>query len=958
MKKILWLSCFAFFVIRTGAQAPAIIKSVGGAVTEPVSKDQEGWKSNEWNGLFFYQGTGTPSKLCVTDGTSAGTVYLADVGSGTIVATIPAQDFMFIITSRIASFSPILYEAQIWKSDGTASGTSLVYTMPQSSISNACIFTSDRDSRRNFSVSGNTMFFGGYDAVNGNELWITDGTVAGTHIVKDIKAGTGNSLPWAFCKIGSDVFFTCMQTGLERKLWKTDGTAAGTVQVAVAEPFYILDNAVGIVNNKMIFYAHNTVDGYEPYVSDGTAAGTFMLKDINTGGNSWLSQSQNAHLRFNSRYCFFVANNGTANALWRTDGTSAGTVQLTTNAQAAFSGVSGGSYTDIDENGLWMIEYNIVGAGNNEKIYRSNGTAAGTYQVTTGMSYAQNIKIYKGALWMAARNLASPANVEPWRSGGNAPTTNKVFEIASGISSSNPFGYFVKNDKLYFFATNTASVINLYQYIGDFTFNGTITGGKWKDSTNWNSMMPPGITDTVFVNAGTPNILNVEGGNGYAGVLNVGNNANINLVNATDTLFINNRINTLGSNTLGFPGVLALKSYTGDTVKVDGGFDINNINVLSPSSVLSGTILLYTKISFTAGKLFLNDNNFRLNINTVTTANASNYFVTNGTGAVVAMGLGTGLSTQPKLFPIGTANNYAPVIITNTGDADNFSARVINALNQNYTAETPSGLSFVTGAVNHTWFVNEATAGGSNATINLQWNASQELPLFNRAQTYLGHYTGGIWDYGTQGTAVGANPYSFSRTNITSFSPFGILNSNAVLPLNFISFNAQKCSSRQVCLSWKTSNEQSVSHFEIERGTDAVHFVSIGSKPANNQPQNLYTATDDIAALQSSTKIYYRIKEIDKNGFSKLSNICLVRLDNKPITVYPTLVGSYFYVQNESNGKMQLRLLSADSKQIRQQSVNAGTNTIFTDALAAGIYFYQVYDSEGMLISSGKISKQ
>jgi ELWxxDGT repeat protein len=195
-----------------------------------------------------------------------------------------------------------------------------------------------------------------------------------------------------------------MQTASERKLWKTDGTAAGTVQIAVAEPFYILDNAVGMVNNKMIFYAHNTVDGYEPYVSDGTAAGTLMLSNINPAGNSWITQSQNAHLRFNSAYCFFVANNGTAKALWRTDGTPAGTIQLTTNAQAAASDVSGGSYTDVDETGLWMIQYDGMGSGANNKLYRSDGTVAGTYLVATGLSYGQYLKIYQSGLWMQSRN--------------------------------------------------------------------------------------------------------------------------------------------------------------------------------------------------------------------------------------------------------------------------------------------------------------------------------------------------------------------------------------------------------------------------------------------------------------------------------------------------------------------------------------------------------------------------
>jgi len=184
------------------------------------------------------------------------------------------------------------------------------------------------------------------------------------------------------------------------------------------------------------------------------------------------------------------------------------------------------------------------------------------------------------------------------------------------------------------------------------------------------------------------------------------------------------------------------------------------------------------------------------------------------------------------------------------------------------------------------------------------------------------------------------------------------LNSNAVLPLNFISFSAQKCSNQQVCLTWKTSNEQNVSHFEIERSTDAVHFVSIGSRPANNQPQNTYTATDDIAVLQSSSKIYYQIKEIDQSGSSKQSNISLVRLDSKAVTVYPTMVGRYFTVQNDAKEKMQLRLSGVDGKQIRLESIYAGTNSIFTERMPAGIYFYQVYGSDGMLISSGKIIKQ
>ena len=948
MKLILLPGVFIFMVVLSAAQAPAVVKAVAGTITEPDSKDQEGWKSNEWNGIFFYQGKGSSTKLCVTDGTNPGTQYLTDIGSGTVVATIPAQDFMYIITNRLASFSPFAYEAQIWKSNGTAAGTALVYTMPQAGISNSCIWTSDRDSKRNFSVSGNTLFFNGYDAVNGNELWVTDGTALGTHIVKDINSGTGSSSPMAFCRMGSDIFFTAIES-IGRKLWKTDGTSAGTVQIAVAEPFFILDNAVGIVNNKMIFYAHNTVDGYEPYVSDGTAAGTFMLANINPLGNSWLTQSQNIHLRFNSKYCFFIANNGSANALWRTDGTSAGTLQLTTNAQAAFSGVSGGSYSDVDETGLWMIEYNSSGSGNNEKLYRSDGTAAGTYLVRPGLSYAQYIKIYKGALWMAARNIGAAANTEPWRSGGNAATTNKAFEIEPGNSgsptftelSSSPYGFFVKNNKLFFFAsTSIPSGHNLYQYNGDFTFNGSLAGGIWSDSTNWNGAMPPGITDTVFVNNGTPNALNINGANAYAGVLNIGNSATINFVNVTDSLMVNTKL-VAGTNTnVTGNGILALKNIQNDTLQVTNGFTANNTAIQSHTNLVNGTVTINNNINLTGGKLFLNNNNLILAGNTSSANATSNaYITTNGTGSVQIQNIGAGARTGTVNFPIGTISHYSPINMINAGTSDVFTARAVNNIYVSYSGETPGAQQYVEGAVANTWFINEGTAGGSDVTLNLQWNAAQELPGFDRSQAILGHYTGGAWNLGSPGNASGTGPYNYTRTNISSFSPFGIRNAGVVVPLKFISFTVQKCNNGQVCLNWKTANEQNVSHFEIERSEDGIHFIRIGNIAAQNQTTANYSFTDQMVNTLAS-KYYYRVKQIDGDGKWSYTTTQLITMDkNALMAVYPNPAKNQIAITNGQEVKM-MRLFSTAGKLIKEQT--AGQPQMNIQELPIGVYLLKI----------------
>lgn len=61
--------CVLLFMVFLGsynvvAQAPSVVKAVGSTVTQPASADQEGWKSNEWNGLFFTREQAVPQN-CV-----------------------------------------------------------------------------------------------------------------------------------------------------------------------------------------------------------------------------------------------------------------------------------------------------------------------------------------------------------------------------------------------------------------------------------------------------------------------------------------------------------------------------------------------------------------------------------------------------------------------------------------------------------------------------------------------------------------------------------------------------------------------------------------------------------------------------------------------------------------------------------------------------------------------------
>lgn len=128
----------------------------------------------------------------------------------------------------------------------------------------------------------------------GIELWRSDGTTVGTTLVKDIAPGTGNSSPTNITAVGNKVFFsvTNPQNGQDSSLWMSDGTAAGTKRVkdinpAGSDSIYI-PHGTGynaVCGNLLYFRAatSNQLANYQIYRTDGTEAGTFKITDDANG---------------------------------------------------------------------------------------------------------------------------------------------------------------------------------------------------------------------------------------------------------------------------------------------------------------------------------------------------------------------------------------------------------------------------------------------------------------------------------------------------------------------------------------------------------------------------------------------------------------------------------------------------------------------------------------------------
>ena len=135
-----------------------------------------------------------------------------------------------------------------------------------------------------------TLYFTADDETNGRELWKSNGTAAGTVMVKDISIISG-SVPSALTNVNGTLYFTAYDRTNGRELWTSDGTAAGTLMVA---DFYPGDGGgrperITVVNNRVFVTAYGPDTGNELYVQDltrGTPSNdAFVLKYSGTGSD-------------------------------------------------------------------------------------------------------------------------------------------------------------------------------------------------------------------------------------------------------------------------------------------------------------------------------------------------------------------------------------------------------------------------------------------------------------------------------------------------------------------------------------------------------------------------------------------------------------------------------------------------------------------------------------------------
>lgn len=304
--------------------------------------------------------------------------------------------------------------------------------------------------------SATKIFFSADDGTTGRELYLASmngSLVTTTTLVKDINP-SGSSNPSGFAVAGTGTLVLCSaDDGTNgRRLWKTDGTGPLTLMVVdpvtpttASDPQLLTSVGTTSPLSRKVYFTATTNDGLagrELWVSDGTAVGTGMCKDIVAGPTSSNPTNLTGGANLLASVAFFTV-----------DSDASGTAELWK---------SGGALTGADTvmvKDIGTSPANLKAAGNlifftiGNDLWKSDGTTVGTVLVQSFTSIAGPMATLSSSVYFAADNGAGHG-VELWKSDGT--TTTEVKDINPGPGSSSPVNLTPLNAQLYFSADDGA----------------------------------------------------------------------------------------------------------------------------------------------------------------------------------------------------------------------------------------------------------------------------------------------------------------------------------------------------------------------------------------------------------------------------------------------------------------------------------------------------------------------
>jgi hypothetical protein len=213
---------------------------------------------------------------------------------------------------------------------------------------------------------------------------------------------------------------------------------------------------------------------------------------------------------------------------------------------------------------------------------------------------------------------------------------------------------------------------------------------------------------------------------------------------------------------------------------------------------------------------------------------------------------------------------------------------------------------------------------------------------------------------GYSGYIPAGNTYNagfIESDEVTNFSPFTLATTVRFrlnpLPVELLTLKAV-AQDKQINVEWTTATENNSDYFMVERSRDAKNFTAIGKVTAAGMSKSIRSYRFEDKRPYSGVN-YYRLKQVDKDGASKLTELVSAEINNIGIggkfEIYPNPSdGKYLTIQFPYQGEMMVSIYNAVGAEVETQKIMADGRIAVLQprtSLASGIYVIKVVTQKG-----------
>lgn len=501
------------FVANTAAEGGEVWVSDGTVAgttmidTYPGTANGAQWVLGVLGQTILYVGGGPNlgGELFATDGSTATTRLVKDIRPG----GDPSSPYFGVVWNGRLYFDADngAIGRELWSTDGTPAGTALVRD----------IYPGWYGSQPRWLTATPIGVFASAEGPGGRELWISDGTGAGTRIVRDnVPDADPTQLFW-----GHGRLWYQGAGGNGWELWTSDGTAAGTVEIDLQPNGASWPAAFQVVGNRVIFSATVQPYGRDPWVSDGTPAGTHRLIDLAEQSGPNLYPRVGGEVVFGGKHPLH------GNGLFVTDGTPSNTrfigqrpAYVDSSAPTSFHLLGDRvAITTSGDRSLWIADgpdsvptrlhsgvlpqwtvpfrHGLLMVSES-RLWWSDGTGEGTYPLDVpGLVSQAYLTVAGDQVFFVGQDLAG---IELWKTDGTARGTVRVADLIPGVASSYPTELTAMGDLLFFHAVHPS--FGREVWVSDGTAAGTrVLGDNFPSSGSGQPGPFAVVGDMMFYNS-------------------------------------------------------------------------------------------------------------------------------------------------------------------------------------------------------------------------------------------------------------------------------------------------------------------------------------------------------------------------------------------------------------------------------------------------------------------------